>query len=277
MPPELTNTAYKCPKVLVFDSGVGGLSILNELAQTLTQVELIFACDNAAFPYGIHDESALASRVLAVISQLITTTTPDLVVIACNTASTLVLDTLRSHFHIPFVGVVPAIKPAASVTKTGVIGLLATPATVCRPYTEGLVSEFAKDLHVIRIGNTDLVHAAEQKLRGKQVSEAMLYELLAPFREEKNLDVVVLACTHFPLLVNELQPLLPSHVQWIDSTAAIARRVSNLLPCTTTLDEGRTSPPSSFHTYVTAMDTSLSEIKVGTGQTSLSPIVALEV
>ena len=245
------------------------------MANTTPDKHLVFACDNAAFPYGTFDEHALLQRVIQVVESLIQTVTPDLVIIACNTASTLVLEPLRQRFDIPIVGVVPAIKPAAKLTKTGVIGLLATPATVRRPYTDKLVDDFAQGHTVIRIGSADLVYAAEQKLRGDNIDTAVLHNILTPFREAEELDTIVLACTHFPLLLDELKSLLPSHIAWVDSAAAIARRVSSLLPKTT---EDIPIHPTKMRcpAYVTAEDNSLSKIQLHSHRLQLDPVVVLE-
>ena len=217
-------------RILIFDSGVGGLSVLSEISKRLPAAELVFACDNAAFPYGTLSEQRLMERVVDVVARLLPEIKPDIVVVACNTASTLTLDELRKRFDIPFVGVVPAIKPAAACSESKVIGLLATPGTIERSYTDALISDFAPDCNIVRVGSSELVYIAEQKLRGITPDPEHLAALLAPFSEHSSLDAVVLACTHFPLLIDDLKPILPEQVQWIDSGEAIARRVETLLP-----------------------------------------------
>ncbi|MGS2723836.1 glutamate racemase [Porticoccus sp. GXU_MW_L64] len=218
------------PKILVFDSGVGGLSILAELRRTLPQCQLVFACDNAAFPYGTKDEQTLSERVDRVLQVLIQRVDPDIVVVACNSASTLVLPRIRSHFKKPVVGVVPAIKPAAELSQSKCIGLLATPGTVKRPYTQQLIDDFASHCQVISVGSSELVTLAEEKLRGTAISAPPLQEILKPFLSAPKLDTVVLACTHFPLLREELSAAAGKSIHWIDSGEAIARRVCSLLP-----------------------------------------------
>ena len=218
------------PNVLVFDSGVGGLSILAELRRALPQCQLTFACDNEQFPYGTKDERTLTERVDKVLKALIRRVNPDIIVVACNSASTLVLPRIRSHFNKPVVGVVPAVKPAAKLSTTKRIGLLATPGTVKRQYTKQLITDFASDCTVISVGSSELVALAEQKLRGEAVSTNALKKILAPFLAEPELDTMILACTHFPLLRDELSELMDSDVQWVDSGQAIARRVQSLLP-----------------------------------------------
>ncbi|MGK2913141.1 MAG: glutamate racemase [Porticoccaceae bacterium] len=221
------------PRILVFDSGVGGLSILAAVRAVLPAADFVYACDNAAFPYGTKDAETLVARVDRVLKALIAHARPDIVVVACNTASTLVLPRIRSHFSDPVVGVVPAIKPAAAATKTGVIGLLGTPGTVARPYTQRLIDDFAAHCTVVRVGSSTLVEIAEAKLRGAAVDTDQIADILAPLFAHPELDTVVLACTHFPLLRDELLAAAPRAVQWIDSGEAIARRVASLVPAAT--------------------------------------------
>ena len=214
--------------ILVFDSGVGGLSIVGEIQQQIPQASICFASDNEGFPYGTKSEGELINRVHLVMQNLVEHSQPDVIVIGCNSASTLALPHLRTHFAKPIVGVVPAIKPAAQISKTKTIGLLATPATIKREYTDNLIQAFAADCNVIRVGSTELVQLAEQKLRGDSINLALLKEIVEPLQDTK-LDTVVLGCTHFPHLKAELASLLPNHVQWIDSSYAIAQQTKRLL------------------------------------------------
>lgn len=244
----LADTSIKpYSRILVFDSGVGGLSVLKEISRHSPNAELVFASDNAAFPYGILSEEHLMERVIKVVGRLIEKTNPSIAVIACNSASTLVLEELRHRFDIPFVGVVPAIKPAAKQSKSKVIGLLATPGTIERSYTDALIADFASDCTLVRVGSSELVQMAEQKLRGIAPDKAMLKEIVAPFSEQQDLDVIVLACTHFPLLIEELEPLLPAKVHWIDSGEAIARRVESLLNSNSNLLNFNRSEETQLH------------------------------
>jgi len=218
------------PRVLVFDSGVGGLSVLDEIRRKIAGCELVYAFDNEAFPYGTKAEEALVIRVDAVLKALINRVAPDIIVVACNTASTLVLPRIRSHFLKPVVGVVPAIKPAARYSSTRHIGLLGTPGTVQRLYTQQLIDEFAADCTVVRVGSSELVEIAEAKLRGRAPDPERLRAILAPFFAGDSVDTVVLACTHFPLLRAEFEAVAPRLMHWMDSGEAIARRVESLLP-----------------------------------------------
>ncbi|WP_111640803.1 glutamate racemase [Marinimicrobium alkaliphilum] len=215
------------PRILIFDSGVGGLSIAREVRARLPGCDLIYASDNAAFPYGTKTEDELVSRVDAVLKALLAHYPADIVVVACNSASTLALPHIRAHFSQPIVGVVPAIKPAAERSQSRVIGLLATPGTVSRAYTRELIESFASECTVISVGSSELVTLAEQQLRGQIPGHAAIQTILAPFREHPRgplMDTLVLACTHFPLLREQIAANLPGGVTLIDSGEAIARR-----------------------------------------------------
>ena len=214
-------------RVLVFDSGVGGLSVYQEIHALLPQVQYIYAFDNAAFPYGELAEDVLIQRTHHIVSLLVARHNIDLVVIACNTASTIVLPSLRESLSIPVVGVVPAIKPAAAISKKKVIGLLATPATVKRAYTHDLVQQFACDCDVLMIGSTRLVEMAEEKLRGQSVSLEELGKILQSWQGK--VDSIVLGCTHFPIIKEDIALAFKSSVQIVDSGKAIANRVKLLL------------------------------------------------
>jgi len=212
-------------KILVFDSGVGGLSILQEIRQQYPNCCYFYASDNAEFPYGTKDEEELIERVDAVLHKLYTLTQADIIVIACNTASTVALPRIRERFTIPIIGVVPAVKPAAKTTNTKVIGLLGTPGTVKRGYTQQLIDEFASDCEVIPVGSSELVTLAEKKLRGETVGKEQIEPIVTTLMAHSQLDTVILACTHFPLLKAELMNALPKVCYWVDSGEAIARRV----------------------------------------------------
>ncbi len=219
-------------RVLVFDSGVGGLSVFDAIAASGYALELDYAADNAWLPYGLKTDIELQQRVPALLSSLVEQWVPELVVVACNTASTIALQPIRAALALPVVGVVPPIKPAAALTRTGVIGMLATPATVRRAYTTDLIAQFAPDKRVIRFGSAALVAAAERKLRGEDPDPSAITEAVdglfgAPGGAD--IDVVALACTHFPLLVEELSIAAPRQAVWLDSGEPIARRVANVL------------------------------------------------
>jgi glutamate racemase len=220
------------PTILVFDSGLGGLTVLGRTTQACPGAHIVYAADDAGFPYGRLSEDELVIRVLAVMERLIARFHPDLVVIACNTASTLVLPALRARFAIPFVGTVPAIKPAAAATRSGMISVLATPGTVARDYTRELIETYAASHRVTLVGATRLAGLAEQALKGEIVDDAALAAEIAPCFVEvdgRRTDVVTLSCTHYPLLLERMKRLAPWPVEWIDPAPAIARRVADLL------------------------------------------------
>ena len=216
--------------IVIFDSGVGGLSIYQEIKQALPELGVIYCSDTAAFPYGPKPEDEVVERTSFCLGQLAKKYNPSLAVIACNTASTISLPRVRRELDIPVVGVVPAIKTASEKSANRCIGLLATPGTIQRSYTDQLIKDFADDCQVIRVGSSELVHLAEQHLRGETVSKEALKAVIAPFFVNGyNPDAIVLGCTHFPLLRDELAKVSPVPIQWVDSGAAIARRVKSLL------------------------------------------------
>jgi glutamate racemase len=219
------------PRILLFDSGMGGLTVARAVALQLPDAHLIYAADNAGFPYGAWKEEELRSRIVKVIGALIERSKPDVVVIACNTASTIAMAALRDTYKVPFVGTVPAIKPAAAQTKSGIIGVLATPGTVNREYTHALIHTYAFHCKVFLHGAPRLAEIAEQKLRGHKIDMAELKDEVAPVfrkRDGGRTDVVVLGCTHYPLLTEEISEVAPWPVIYIDPSSAIARRVADV-------------------------------------------------
>lgn len=222
-------------RLLVVDSGLGGLSVAHAIRQQLPSVSMTYCADYAAFPYGNWEQNDLQAHLMNQISSWIDDCQPDAAVIACNTASTLILPGLRARFDIPFVGTVPAIKPAAAITKTKMVSILATPGTVARDYTRSLLTEFANDIDVALIGSPNLASLAERwYLDGasQQLRAAISDELEPCFKQtsdDARTDSVVLACTHFPLLKPLLQELAPWPVHWLDPSEAIARQVGKVL------------------------------------------------
>jgi glutamate racemase len=229
----MNEARLRVPRVLVFDSGLGGLTVFTQIAKIRPDAALIYAADDAAFPYAALGESELVSRVASVMERLVALHAPDLVVIACNTASTLVLGPLRANYPaLPFVGTVPAIKPAAAASKSRLVSVLATTGTVARDYTQALVREYAGDCEVALIGSRHLARLAEDWMKGLPVDEAEIGREIAPCFVEsqgRRTDFVVLACTHYPLLLDQLMRLAPWPVGYIDPAPAIARRVDVLL------------------------------------------------
>ena len=218
--------------ILVFDSGVGGLSVLAALRAVLPGLPVVYAADNAGFPYGTKTELEVATRTCALLGRLSERLRPRLIVIACNTASTIALGHARAVLDVPIVGTVPAIKPAAERSRTRVIGVLGTQATVRQPYVDRLSAEFAADCRVLRHGSARLVELAEAQLAGQTVTAADVAPELAGLLDQPGgdrLDTVVLACTHFPLLLKQLAQAAPPQLGFVDGAAGIARRVAYLL------------------------------------------------
>jgi glutamate racemase len=228
------------PRILLFDSGMGGLTVASAVAKQLPEAHLVYSADNAGFPYGAWKEEDLSKRIVKVLGALIARAKPDVVVIACNTASTIAMKELRETYAVPFVGTVPAIKPAAAMTKSGIIGVLATPGTVNREYTHSLIHTYAFHCKVFLHGATRLAEIAEQKLRGHKVDMDELRNEIMPVyrkRDGGRTDVVVLGCTHYPLLVDEINEVAPWAVTFIDPAPAIARRVADVA------EETKLQPP----------------------------------
>jgi len=223
------------PTILVFDSGLGGLSVLREVVGARPDAHYVYVADDAFFPYGHHTEAALVARVVPLMGELIAAHKPDLVVIACNTASVQVLAPLRAAYGVPFVGTVPAIKPACAQSTTRRVSVLGTKATVQREYTHALIRDFAGGCEVTLVGSPELASLAEAALSGGIVTDAAIAAEIAPcfVRDASDptmrTDAIVLACTHYPLLLDRLQRLAPWPVDWIDPAPAIARRVADLL------------------------------------------------
>jgi glutamate racemase len=217
--------------ILVFDSGLGGLTVYREIVAVRPDADFLFIADDAAFPYGEKKESVLVERVVGLMGDLIAEHHPDLVVIACNTASTIVLPELRKTFTLPFVGTVPAIKPACASSQTRRVSVLGTEATVKREYTRALIRDYAQDCEVTLVGAKQLATQAEAELSGTPASDDELRAEIAPcFRDGGvRTDTVVLACTHYPLLLDRLTKLSPWPVNFLDPAPAIARRVVSLL------------------------------------------------
>ena len=219
--------------VLVMDSGVGGLSVSAEIRHRLPDVAQSYLADDAFRPYGDKTEAQIRARLPGLLAPVVDMLEPDIVVIACNTASTTALPAIRAALDVPVVGVVPAIKPAARLSRTKTIAVLGTPGTVRRSYVDALIDQHADGCHVRLKGSVALVAQAEAKLAGLPVDMDVVRAEVAPLFSDRtgaDVDAVVLACTHFPLIVEELQAATRQSVAWVDSGEAIARRVASLLP-----------------------------------------------
>jgi len=217
--------------ILFFDSGVGGLSVLEPTRELLPNAPIVYAADSAGFPYGTKSEAEIASRVPALLGRLVERFRPRLVVIACNTACTIALDHVRAALDVPVVGTVPAIKPAAEQTRSGVIGVLGTLATVRQPYVDRLVEQFARDVLVLRHGTAELVELAEAKLRGEPLDPGAFDRVLAGLFDQprgSEIDTIVLSSTHFPIVEDELRAAAGRDISFVHGGPGIARRIAHL-------------------------------------------------
>ena len=216
---------------MIFDSGIGGLSVLKPIQALLPAAPIVYVADSAFYPYGTKSEAEIAERLPSLLGMLAERFDPELIVIACNTASTIALDAVRAALPLPIVGTVPAIKPAAALSASRVIGVLGTQATVRQPYVDRLAQRFAADCTILRHGSAELVDLAEAKLRGETADPAAYHAILdgllaQPGGEE--MDTVVLACTHFPLVEQELAAASPRPIRFVDGKEGIARRTAVL-------------------------------------------------
>ncbi|HGO5855245.1 TPA: glutamate racemase [Mannheimia haemolytica] len=228
------------PTILLYDSGMGGLTIYDEIRKVLPHAHYLYCFDNAFFPYSEKSEAVLIERAVKIVQKIAEKQPLDMAVVACNTASTVVLPALREHFNFPIVGTVPAIKPAAAISETKIIGLLATKGTVARPYVNELIEKYAQDCTVEKIGTTDLVEIVEEKQRTGKVDMNRLQKVVEEWQGKPELDTVILGCTHFPLVKVELQQLLPDVKYFVDPGVGIAKRVLSLL------EENKLQPKSDF-------------------------------
>lgn len=247
-------------RLLVFDSGIGGLSVLGAIRRQLPSAEIVYVADDAGFPYGDWEEAALSERIVGLMDGLIARFRPDAIVIACNTASTLVLPPLRTRHPMPFIGTVPAIKPAAKQSQSHVIGVLATPGTMRRDYTRELIRSFAQNCHVRLVGSSELAPLAEAALRGELVEDAAIRTEIEPAFievEGRRTDTIVLACTHYPFLLDRFERLAPWPVAWIDPSEAIARQVRTVLGVPPDANGTPVNPGKAYLTSATPWPASL--------------------
>jgi glutamate racemase len=261
------------PRILLFDSGLGGLTVARAVRALLPDAHYLYGADVAAFPYGAWDEKLLIERIVAVMARLIAEARPDVVVVACNTASTLALARLREAFTVPFVGTVPAIKPAAQQTASRIIGVLATPGTVNREYTRALIDTYAFHCTVVLHGAPHLAGLAEAKLMGTAPDPAAVRREIAPVfrrREGRRTDTIVLGCTHYPLLLPELEGASPWPVRFIDPAPAIARRVADIVATLPAREAADRAPDGTV--FLTAPGAS-SSLAVYAGQGFASPVL----
>ena len=217
---------------MALDSGVGGLGIVRALRDAIPGVAVTYLADNAFRPYGDKPDDVLTKRLVGLVGGLVRALAPELVVIACNTASTIALEKLRPAIALPFVGTVPPVKWAASLSQTRTIGLLATEATVGRAYVADLQQRFAPDCRLVACAAPALVGLAERSFVGDAVADAEVAAAIAPLLDGEGgdaIDAVCLGCTHFGLLLPALRRAAPENIAWLDPAGAVARRAAELL------------------------------------------------
>lgn len=228
------------------------MTIVRAIEQLNPDIVLTYLADNAFFPYGKLTEDALIKRCCLLVEQALGHHDYDAVVIACNTASTVVLDALRAVFSVPIIGVVPPIKTAGEKSKSRVIGLLATEGTIQRSYIDDLADDFAADCQIVRVGCPDLAPLAEEKIFGNPVSRDRLCNALAPMRIDEHfaMDVIILGCTHFPILLDELKKEIPGDILWLDPADPVAQHLNRVLKN----ENGSDAPPATAanHLHFTA-------------------------
>jgi glutamate racemase len=220
------------PRLLIFDSGLGGLTVLRALRQAVPEAAVLYLADTARCPYAALSDAELAGRVCEVLTRPVAGFAPDAVVIACNTASTIALPALRARFAQPVIGTVPAVKPATQLSESGLISVLGTSATVARDYTRALIADYGQGRAFTMVGSARLATLAEAAMSGGEIADADISVEIAPCFVQvagRRTDVVVLACTHYPLLLDRLERLAPWPVAWLDPAPAIARRTANVL------------------------------------------------
>ena len=218
--------------LLVFDSGIGGLGVVAALRQLQPAVPLVYLADNAGFPYGEQPDQVLLRRVVALLGDAIARLRPEAVVIACNTASTIALGALRAYGETPFIGCVPPVKPAAAASRSRHVGLLATPATIRRPYLQSLIDEFADGCTVHPLGTPVLAELAEAKFRGQPVDLETLAGAIAPLfaqPQADRIDAIALGCTHYTFLLPELRAMYPA-IGFFDPARPVARQALAVAP-----------------------------------------------
>jgi glutamate racemase len=222
----------------MFDSGVGGLSILRQVRQLLPAETIVYFADQANVPYGARPMAEI-KRFSRAITTFLLERSAKLVVVACNTASAAALHELRMEFpQVPFVGMEPAVKPAAATSQSRVVGVLATPATFQGALFASVVERFAGDVEVIEQTLPGLVECVEAGDLDGPSPRAIVERGLEPLLEH-GVDTLVLACTHYPILIPLIREIAGPDVDVIDPSPAIARQTARLLS-----ERGVAAPPA---------------------------------
>ncbi len=211
----------------IFDSGVGGLSVLLEIKKLLPEETFIFVADQAYVPYGKKTKAQLIDRVSSIL-EFFQTKNVKAVVAACNTATVYTIEEMRNRFDVPIIGTVPVIKTLATISKTGTAAVFSTPATAKSPYLDELITKFAPDMEIIKVGGSNLEELVEEGDLESPAIHAILYSELPPL-VEKNVDAIALGCTHYPFLRDQIQKIVGPSVAVVDSGGAVARRLKAVL------------------------------------------------
>jgi glutamate racemase len=217
-------------KIALMDSGIGLLAAAAAVRRLRPDADLVLSSDPGSMPWGPRTPEDVTARALAV-AEAAARYRPEALIVACNTASVRALPALRARLEpeVPVIGTVPAIKPAAALSKTRTIGVLGTDATIVQPYVDRLAAEFAADCTIVRHGSAELVELAEAKLRGEGADPAAFARILDGLLLRPDgaaIDTIVLACTHFPLVRDELAGAAPRALVFVDGNEGIARRTA---------------------------------------------------
>ena len=213
-----------------YDSGIGGLPYLEWLKNHTAGCSFRYLAESRHFPFGTKTEPEIKEIVLGSIGRFIEAQQPDLIVIACNTASVTVLENLRQSYPIPFVGVVPAIKPAVSISRKKSIGLFATNKTVSQLYTQNLIDTFATGCSVSKFAMPEIVSFVEKNIFSASEDEIIrIIKPAADFFKEQDVDTVILGCTHFIYLEDIFKKVLGSSISVIDSREGVGNRAISLM------------------------------------------------
>ncbi|WP_111309424.1 glutamate racemase [Confluentibacter sediminis] len=230
----------------IFDSGVGGTSIWKEIHKLLPNENTLYLADSANAPYGLKGKKTIINLSIKNTEYLIDKGCK-LIVVACNTATTNAISVLRETYNIPFIGIEPAIKPAALNTQTKAVGILATKGTLSSELFHKTTNLFASNIKVIECIGEGLVELIERGQLDSDEMSALLKVYLKPMIDA-NIDYLVLGCTHYPYLIPMLIDLLPNHVKIIDSGEAVARQTKAVLEKYNLLSTKTIRPKNKFFT-----------------------------
>lgn len=228
--------------VAMVDSGIGGLPYLSWIQENLPDETLVYLADRKNFPYGEKSPEGVTEAILSAIACVVSLCDPKLLVVACNTASVVALDAIRRRYTFPVVGVVPAVKTAARLSRNKVIGVLATQRTISGPYLKNLIEEYAAQTRTVCLGASDIVtHVEEDYLNPNLADRQRILSSWARQLREQGVDTVVLGCTHFLHVTEDLRRELGEGIRIVDSLDGVGRRVGQILKDMDQLADGKAS------------------------------------